>query len=99
LGLASAVAAETEKLQSLTLEQALALAEQRNPTLRAQAQTIESSRAGEITAGLRPNPTFQNDTTSASLGIYQEFEVGGKRRARLESAPFSSRTRFKSTTF
>jgi len=86
LGLASAVAAATEKLPSLTLEQALALAEQRNPTLRAQAQTIQSSRAGEITAGLRPNPTFQNDTTSASLGIYQEFEVGGKRRARLESA-------------
>ena len=57
-----------------------------NPTLRAQAQSVESSRAIEITAGLRPNPQFQNDTTSATIGIYQEFEVAGKRPARLHSA-------------
>jgi len=57
-----------------------------NPTLRAQAQSIESSRASETTAGLRPNPQFQNDTTSATLGIYQEFEIAGKRPVRLESA-------------
>jgi len=57
-----------------------------NPTLQAQAQSIESNRAGEITAGLRPNPQFQNDTTSATLGIYQEFEMAGKRPARVESA-------------
>ena len=57
-----------------------------NPTLRAQAQSIESSRASEITARLRPNPQFQNDTTSATIGIYQEIEVGGKRSARIESA-------------
>jgi outer membrane protein, heavy metal efflux system len=57
-----------------------------NPTLRAQAQNVISNRAAEITAGLRPNPTFQNDTTSATIGIYQEFEVGGKRSARIKSA-------------
>lgn len=57
-----------------------------NPTLRAQAQSVESNRASEITAGLRPNPQFQNDTTSATFGIYQEFEVAGKRGARLQSA-------------
>lgn len=57
-----------------------------NPMLRAQAQSVASSRAGEITAGLRPNPQFQNDTTSATLGMYQEFEIGGKRPARMESA-------------
>jgi cobalt-zinc-cadmium efflux system outer membrane protein len=57
-----------------------------NPTLRAQAQSIESSRADELTARLRPNPTFQNDTTSATLGFYQEFEIGGKRSARIQSA-------------
>ncbi len=56
------------------------------PTLQAQAQSIESSGASEITAGLRPNPQFQNDTTSATLGIYQEFEIAGKRSARVESA-------------
>lgn len=69
-----------------------------NPALHAQAQDIESSRANEITARLRPNPTFQNDTTSATLGIYQEFEIAGKRRARIESARLAtaiSRTDFK----
>ena len=68
-----------------------------NPTLRAQAQDIESSRANEITASLRPNPTFQNDTTSATFGIYQQFETAGKRRARIESARLAtaiSRTDF-----
>ncbi len=57
-----------------------------NPTLHAQDQAVVSNRAAEITAGLRPNPTLQNDTTSATLGIYQEFEIGGKRPARMQSA-------------
>ena len=70
----------------LTLDDALALAKQQNPMLQAQAQSIESNRANEITAGLRPNPTFQNDTTSATVGVYEEFEIGGKRRTRLDSA-------------
>jgi cobalt-zinc-cadmium efflux system outer membrane protein len=71
-----------------------------NPTLRAQAQDIESSRANEVTASLRPNPTFQNDTTSATIGIYQEFEIAGKRPARIESAHLAtaiSRTDFEDT--
>ena len=72
--------------QSFTWEQIRDKFLNTNPTLRAQAQGIESSRASEITASLRPNPTFQNDTTSATLGIYQEFEIAGKRRARMESA-------------
>jgi outer membrane protein, heavy metal efflux system len=84
VGLSGPVAAE--QIRTLTLAQALGLAEQQNPALQAQAQVIESSRANEITAGLRPNPTFQNDTTSATVGVYQEFEIGGKRRARLDSA-------------
>jgi cobalt-zinc-cadmium efflux system outer membrane protein len=65
--------------------------------LQAQAQTIAASRAGEITAGLRPNPTFQNDTSSATVGIYQEVEVAGRRSARLQSARLAtsiSRTDF-----
>jgi outer membrane protein, heavy metal efflux system len=72
--------------QSFTWEQIRDRFLSTNPTLQAQAQSIESSRASEITAGLRPNPQFQNDTTSATLGIYQEFEIAGKRPARLESA-------------
>lgn len=57
-----------------------------NLVLQAQEQSIASSRAAETTAGLRPNPTFQNDTTSATIGIYQEFEIGGKRQSRMRSA-------------
>jgi len=61
-----------------------------NPTLRAQAQSIDSNRAAEVTASLRPNPTLQNDTTSSTVGIYQEFEVGGKRSARIKSAELAT---------
>jgi cobalt-zinc-cadmium efflux system outer membrane protein len=85
LAVASRDSAE-QAVRRLSLSDALALAEQQNPTLQAQAQTIESNRANEITAGLRPNPTFQNDTTSATVGVYQQFEIGGKRRTRLDSA-------------
>jgi cobalt-zinc-cadmium efflux system outer membrane protein len=79
-------AAARAQPQSFTWEQIRDKFLSANPTLRAQAQSIESSRADEITAGLRPNPQFQNDTTSATIGIYQEFEIAGKRPARLESA-------------
>jgi outer membrane protein, heavy metal efflux system len=68
-----------------------------NPTLRAQEQSIASSRASEITSALRPNPQFQNDTSGATLGIYQEFEVAGKRPARIAGARLAtaiSRTDF-----
>jgi cobalt-zinc-cadmium efflux system outer membrane protein len=61
-----------------------------NPTVRAQAQSVVSNRAAEVTASLRPNPTFQNDTTSATVGFYQEFEVGGKRGARIKSAQLAT---------
>lgn len=83
--------------QSFTWEQVRDKFLSTNPTLHAQAQSIESNRAGEITASLRPNPQFQNDTTSATIGIYQEFEIGGKRPARIESARLAtsiSRTDF-----
>lgn len=85
---------------SFTWEQVRDMFLSTNPTLRAQAQSIQSSRASEITAGLRPNPQFQNDTTSATLGIYQEFEIPGKRPARIESARLAtiiSRTDFENT--
>jgi len=39
-----------------------------------------------MSAAARPNPTLQNDTTSATVGIYQEFEIGGKRSARIRAA-------------
>ncbi|HWC16045.1 MAG TPA: TolC family protein [Terriglobales bacterium] len=76
--------------QSFTWEQIRDKCLASNPTLLAQGQSIEASRASEITAGLRPNPQFQNDTTSATLGIYQEFEIAGKRPTRIESARLST---------
>jgi outer membrane protein, heavy metal efflux system len=70
----------------LTLEQALALALRGNPGLRAQAATVVSTRAGEITAALRPNPSFSNGTVDFTGGIGWTFERGGKRRRRIDSA-------------
>jgi cobalt-zinc-cadmium efflux system outer membrane protein len=70
----------------LTLEQAIELALRGNPGLRAQAATVESTRAGEVTAALRPNPTFSNGTVDFTGGIAYTFERGGKRERRTESA-------------
>jgi cobalt-zinc-cadmium efflux system outer membrane protein len=42
----------------LTQDQAVALAVQRNQSLRAQRLSIDQSRADETTAGLKPNPVF-----------------------------------------
>ena len=100
LGLLTAVCLATAaraQQQSFTWEEIRDQFLARNPTLQAQALNIQAIRAGEITAGLRPNPQFQNDTSSATLGIYEEFEIGGKRPARLESARLAtsiSRTDF-----
>jgi cobalt-zinc-cadmium efflux system outer membrane protein len=73
-------------ITSLTLEQAIALALRGNPGLRAQAATVASTRAGEITAALRPNPTFANGTVDFTGGIGWTFERGGKRQRRIDSA-------------
>src|ERR1700689_4532674 len=45
----------------ITLEQAIQLALQHNHTLQAARATIQQSQAAEITANLRPNPTFFTD--------------------------------------
>lgn len=81
-----AVACPAQQKATYSWQQIQDLFARSNPTLRAQEQSVESNRFAEITAGLRPNPTLQNDTTSSTLGIYQEFETGGKRQARLRSA-------------
>lgn len=75
---------------SYTWEQIHDLLLRSNPTLRAQEQSVISNRAAEVSAALRPNPTLQNDTTSATVGIYQEFEIGGKRAARIGSAKLAT---------
>ncbi len=73
-------------LAGLTLDQAIELALRGNPGLRAQAAVVESTRAGEVTAALRPNPTFTNGTVDLTGGIGWTFERGDKRRRRIASA-------------
>ena len=84
--LPAGVSATPGSLAALTLEQAIELALRGNPGLRAQGATVESTRAGEITAALRPNPTFSNGTVDFTGGIGWTIERGGKRQRRIDSA-------------
>jgi cobalt-zinc-cadmium efflux system outer membrane protein len=96
LGAGAAVRAQ-ERLSSLTLEQALRLASETNPNVRAKEFELKAVGAGEITAGLRPNPTANflaeqfGGASSASqtqytINIGQPIELGGKRQRRIDSA-------------
>src|ERR1035441_468579 len=46
---------------TVTLDQAIQMALQHNHTLQAARTTIQQSQAAEVTANLRPNPTFFTD--------------------------------------
>ncbi|MHB1935194.1 MAG: TolC family protein [Acidobacteriaceae bacterium] len=83
----------------LTLRQAVALALRKNPTLLAAQRNLESTRAEEITAGLRQNPVFTLSGSDVTLpannpaspytytgDVSRLFERGQKRRWRLDSA-------------
>jgi cobalt-zinc-cadmium efflux system outer membrane protein len=85
-----AISSSAQQIPSYSWHQLNDLFLQSNPTLRAQEQSIVSNKASEVTAAARPNPTLQNDTTSATIGIYQEFEIGRKREARIRSAKLAT---------
>ncbi len=83
----------------LTLQQAVDLARAKNPTLLSGQQHVTATRASEITAGLRQNPTFTFSGEDVTLGannpanpyyysanLSRLFERGQKRRWRLDSA-------------
>jgi cobalt-zinc-cadmium efflux system outer membrane protein len=83
----------------LTLAQVLDIARSKNPSLLSTEQHVEATKAAEITAGLRQNPTFTisgADITlpadnpanpySYSANITRLFERGQKRRWRLDAA-------------
>jgi len=63
--------------QALTWEQVRARFEQSNPTLLADTLNIEESKAEEITAFLRPNPTFSLSADGTQIapnrGVWQPF--------------------------
>ena len=84
-------------LSRLSLDDALLLALHQNPTLRAQQFALESTRAGEITAGLRPNPQMNflaeqfkpgqaQQEGQYTVNIGQPIELGGKRQRRIDAA-------------
>ena len=85
----------------ITMEDAVRIALQYNQALRAQRLNIDQSKAGEITAGLKPNPTLGNLVDTIPLfspqnirlqtQIYEEtlsytVERGGKREKRVNVA-------------
>lgn len=83
----------------LTMQQAVALALRKNPTLLAAQRNLESTRSEEITAGLRQNPVFALSGSDVTLpannpaspytysgDVSRLFERGQKRRWRLDSA-------------
>src|ERR1700685_1782653 len=63
--------------QALTWEQVRARFEQSNPTLLADRLNIDESKAEEITAFLRPNPTFTLSADGTQIapykGVWQPF--------------------------
>ena len=83
----------------LTLQQALDTARAHNPSLASGQQHVIATKASEITAGLRQNPTFTLSGADVSLpasnpanpysytaNASRLFERGQKRRWRLDSA-------------
>ncbi|HUB18803.1 MAG TPA: TolC family protein [Acidobacteriaceae bacterium] len=83
----------------LTLDQVLAIARAKNPGLLSAEQHVEATKAAEITAGLRQNPSFTVSGANTTLpannpsspytyvgNISRLFERGQKRRWRLDVA-------------
>ncbi len=95
--LAVTTATAQETLKRVSLEDALQLALRQNPTVRAKEADLRSIKAGETTAGLRPNPTMTVLTEQLKPGqaqqegqytvnVGQTLELGGKRQRRIDSA-------------
>lgn len=83
----------------LTLAQVLAVAQAKNPALLSANQHVLATKAAEITAGLRQNPTFTVSGSDTTLpadnpsspytyvgNVSRLFERGEKRRWRLDAA-------------
>jgi cobalt-zinc-cadmium efflux system outer membrane protein len=84
-----------EPLRELTLADAVVTAIRENPTLRVKTLEAQASRANEITAALRPNPTASYSAEQLggrtaepqyTVAVGQPVETGGKRQRRIESA-------------
>ena len=96
LGSVAPVASQTP-LNRVSVDDALRIALQQNPTVRAQQAALTSTKAGEITAALRPNPTMNflaeqlrpgqsQQDAQYTVNVGQPVELGGKRGRRIDSA-------------
>src|SRR5690348_13941007 len=104
-GLSLLATAQQSPTNALTLQQVLDRLRTQSPTLAAARAHLDAIRAGEVTAGLRPNPIFTSlnedfnvfDPSNFDINN-QEFtdsvafllERGGKRKARVNSAVLGS---------
>ncbi len=97
--LAGACASAQTAPAPLTLEQVISLARAKNPTLLSGQQHVIATKASEVTAGLRQNPSFTISGADVSLpadnpanpysysaNVTRLFERGQKRRWRLDIA-------------
>ena len=86
-----------QPLNRVSVDDAVQLALKQNPTLMAQQATLLSTKAGETTAALRPNPTMNfsaeqlrpgqpQDIAQYTVSLGQPIELGGKRQRRMDSA-------------
>ena len=87
---------------TLSLDQALALALRSNPGLKAGALEMRATEAGVLQARLAPNPTLKLeleewdragadwDSTEQTVALEQPFQLGGKRRWRTRVAEAKS---------
>src|SRR2546428_5012022 len=89
-----------DRLRRLTLDEAIAVATRENPTLRAKTLEVQATRANEITAALRPNPSASYSADQLGgrtaepqhiITLGQLIETGGKRLRRIESAQAATR--------
>jgi cobalt-zinc-cadmium efflux system outer membrane protein len=87
---------------ALTMDEAVALAKQQNPTLLASRQNLYSVKALEIQAAVRQNPYFSAGASNITLpasnanpyaysfGVGRLFERGDKRRWRVDAAKYTT---------
>jgi outer membrane protein, heavy metal efflux system len=87
LGLIAPLQMFAQAPAKITIEDAIKLAVENSPSIRAQRTLIDQSRAQEITANLRPNPLLSWDSqfipifspqnfSSDTLNTIQQFDIG-----------------------
>src|SRR5205807_7316491 len=85
-----------QQLDRVSVDEALQLALRQSPTVRAQQAALASTKAGETTAALRPNPSMNflaeqfkpgasQQDTQYTVNVVQPLVLGGKRGRRFDT--------------